>query len=117
MDVWRRITTGALAIVLTFALAAALAGCAGDAEKPAATHAPDDPAGQELCFESQYQAQAELFTWLDEGNRVPQAGTSPEGLKRIGAIQNPPVCPAGGDFVFNPVDAEFACSIHGWAPD
>ena len=114
----RRISTAqTVGILVALLLMLAVVGCAGGSEKSAPTHSADDPAGKELCFDRQRQAQAELFVWLDEGNRMPQAGASPEGLKNIGAIQNPPVCPAGGDFVFNPVDAEFACSIHGWAPN
>jgi hypothetical protein len=104
-----------LLVVALIATVLALSGCGKDEPKKALVPATD-PAGRETCFMNQRTAQAEVWQWESTGGR-PFAGMSAAGLVKAGALSEEPECPSGGEFVFNPNDASFTCSVHGWAPD
>ncbi|MDH4140138.1 MAG: hypothetical protein OEV43_06150 [Coriobacteriia bacterium] len=103
--------------ITLIALASILIGCAVTSDgNGTPTMSADDPAAKQVCFANQVAGQTEVFVWVNEGGR-PMTGATVDGLVKVGALSKPVVCPAGGDFVFNPNDCTFTCSIHGWAPD
>jgi|GEM_PF-4893587 len=104
---------GSIVILLC---AGALAGCARDSSASTPLMSAEDPAAEAACFANQSAGQVEVWTWVEAGGRL-MTGASVEGLVRVGALSKPVVCPAGGEFVFNPNDCSFTCSLHGWAPN